>query len=57
MTEMLCKDCDAIVQFVTPDCDDSPEDCGELMCVICGTAITLGGMLLVEERTRASHAA
>ena len=57
MTEMLCKDCDAIVAFVTPDCDDSPEDCGELMCVICGTAISVGGMLIVEERARVTDAA
>jgi hypothetical protein len=40
--EMLCRDCDAVVAFVTPDVEDAPDD---LMCVLCGTAITLGGWL------------
>ena len=46
MTEMLCKDCDKIVLFVTPECDDAPEDCGDLMCVLCGAAVTLGALLI-----------
>lgn len=46
MTEMLCKDCDAIVLFVAPDCDDAPEECGDLMCVLCGAAVTVGGLLV-----------
>jgi hypothetical protein len=48
MTEMLCKDCDKIVLFVTPECDDAPEDCGDLMCVLCGAAVTLGALLISE---------
>lgn len=59
MTEMLCKECDAIVLFVAPECEDGHEDCADLMCVLCGTAITFGGMLLAPEETRvdAAHSA
>ena len=49
MTEMLCKDCDAIVLFVVPECEDGHDDCGDLMCVMCGAALTFGGMLLQHE--------
>lgn len=45
--EMLCKDCDAVAMFVQPVTDDPVED---LMCVVCGTAITFAGVLLVERR-------
>ena len=48
MTEMLCRDCDKVVQFVPPVCDDGTDEF-ELMCVVCGTAITFGGMLLTEQ--------
>jgi len=50
MTELLCKDCDAIVLFVTPECEDG--DCGDLMCVLCGAAISIGGLLLDERAGR-----
>ncbi|MCW2586130.1 MAG: hypothetical protein JWN55_1646 [Frankiales bacterium] len=56
MTEMLCGDCDAIVLFVTPECDDG-QDCGDLMCVLCGAAVTFGGLLVAEEAVRRSAAA
>ena len=56
MTEMLCKDCDAIVLFVTPECEDG-QDCGDLMCVLCGAAISIGGLLVDERATRTSTAA
>ena len=32
---MLCKDCDRVLPFAAPLCDDG-QDCGDLMCVICG---------------------
>jgi hypothetical protein len=53
---MLCKDCDAIVLFETPECDDG-QDCGDLMCVMCGAAISIGGLLLDERVARAISAA
>ena len=56
MTELLCKDCDAIVLFVTPECEDG-QDCGDLMCVLCGAAITFAGLLLDERPGRRSSAA
>ncbi len=40
--ELLCKDCDAVALFVQPVTEDPVDD---LMCVICGTAITFAGML------------
>lgn len=43
--EMLCKDCDAVAMFVQPVNEDPVED---LMCVICGTAVTFAGVLLRE---------
>jgi hypothetical protein len=45
--EMLCRDCDAVAMFVQPVTEDPVDD---LMCVICGTAITFAGGLLVERR-------
>jgi hypothetical protein len=56
MTEMLCKDCDAIVLFVAPECEEGPDDSSDLMCVLCGAAISFGGMLLVHDATQASAA-
>jgi hypothetical protein len=55
VTEMLCSDCDKVVMFEVPWCDDG-QNAGDLMCVICGDAVTLGG-LLVQERARESTAA
>ena len=43
--EMLCKDCDAVAMFVQPVTEDPVED---LMCVLCGAAITFAGVLLRE---------
>ena len=57
MTEMLCKDCNAIVLFVAPVCEDGHEDCDDLMCVVCGAAISFGGLLVQLEETRSSSAA
>jgi hypothetical protein len=48
---MLCKDCEKVVPFEVPDCDDG-QDCGDLMCVICGCAVTLGGLLVGEAAAR-----
>jgi hypothetical protein len=41
--EMLCSDCEKVVPFVQPLTDEAPDD---LMCVLCGTAITFAGFLL-----------
>ena len=38
-TERLCSDCDRIVAFVVPACDDGQDE-GDLMCVVCGAAVT-----------------
>ena len=56
--EMLCKDCDAIALFVAPPIEEGCQD-GDLMCVVCGTAISFGGMLLsaFDGDARASSAA
>jgi hypothetical protein len=42
VTERLCKDCDGVVTAV-PDVDDGWDL--DLMCVICGAALSLGGLL------------
>jgi len=43
--EMLCRDCDAVAMFVQPVTEDPTDD---LMCVLCGTAITFAGVLIPE---------
>ena len=50
--EMLCKDCDRIVEFVQPACEDGFDEF-DLMCVLCGAALTFGGMLAPEQRVGA----
>jgi hypothetical protein len=45
--EMLCRDCDVVAVFVQPVTDDPVED---LMCVICGTAVTFAGVLAPQRR-------
>ena len=42
VTERLCKDCDGVVAPVPDVQDDWDLD---LMCVICGAALSLGGLL------------
>ncbi len=45
--ELLCKDCDRLLPFTAPVCEDGQDD-GELMCVVCGTAVSVAcGLLLV----------
>lgn len=56
VTEMLCKDCDAMALFVVPECEDGQDE-GDRMCVVCGAAISLGGMLLAEVAPTAEDAA
>ena len=46
MTERLCKDCDGLL-VEAPDLDVAEADL-DLMCVLCGAALTLGGMLFGE---------
>ena len=45
--EMLCRDCDVVALFVQPVTEDPAED---LMCVICGAAITFAGVLAPQRR-------
>ena len=45
VTERLCKDCDGLLEV--PDLG-TPDGDLDLMCVLCGAALTLGGMLLGE---------
>ena len=44
MTEMLCSDCEKVVLFEAPE-HDAPED---LMCVVCGAAVTVSGLLVAD---------
>ncbi|MGZ6825326.1 MAG: hypothetical protein ACXVGH_00925 [Mycobacteriales bacterium] len=53
MTEMLCKDCDKVVLWVRPECEDGLGEL-DLMCVLCGAAITYGGMLDLDDRRTAA---
>jgi hypothetical protein len=46
VTERLCKDCDGLL-VEAPDAGLVEGDL-DLMCVLCGAALTLGGMLLGE---------
>ena len=55
MTERLCKDCDGVVAVV-PESDGFGDDL-DLMCVICGAALSLGGMLQGEIDALAADAA
>ena len=48
MTEMLCRDCDKVVLFVKPECEDGLGEL-DLMCVLCGAAITFGGLLQLHD--------
>jgi hypothetical protein len=45
--ELLCRDCGVVALFVQPDTEDPVED---LMCVICGAAITFAGVLAPQRR-------
>ena len=54
MTERLCRDCDGLLAQA-PDAADEWDL--ELMCVICGAALTLGGLLLGELEARDEDAA
>lgn len=55
VNEMLCKDCDKVALFVQPDCDDGCDEF-DLMCVLCGAAITFGGMLTLSDARESSAA-
>lgn len=54
VTERLCKDCDGLVSEVP-----EPQDAWDLdlMCVICGAALSLGGLLLGEAEAREEQVA
>lgn len=48
--ELLCKECDRLLPFAAPRCDDGQDD-GDLMCIVCGTAVTFASGLLIDVRT------
>jgi hypothetical protein len=54
VTERLCKDCDGLVDQAPDVLDEWDLD---LMCVICGAALSLGGLLVGEADAREEHAA
>ena len=33
-----CSRCEVLVDFERPMCDDHPQDCPELVCLLCGAA-------------------
>ncbi len=47
LLELLCKECDRLLPFASPRCEDGQDD-GDLMCVVCGTAVTFSTGLLRE---------
>jgi hypothetical protein len=49
VTERLCKDCDGLLDHV-PDAEDDWDL--DLMCVLCGAALSLGGLLMGEADAR-----
>ena len=54
MTERLCSDCDGLLVEAPEAGDESDLD---LMCVLCGAALTLGGLLQGELEALAEDAA
>ena len=51
MTERLCSDCDGLVALAPNDDGvgwDALDSELDLMCVVCGAALSLGGLLLGE---------
>jgi hypothetical protein len=54
VTERLCSDCDGLLVHAPEVGDESDLD---LMCVLCGAALSLGGLLLGELEARAEDAA
>jgi hypothetical protein len=47
VTETVCSDCEGALALVTADGDLPGADL-DLMCVVCGAALSLGGLLLGE---------
>ncbi len=54
MNERICSDCDGLLVNVP---DLGGESDLDLMCVLCGAALSLGGLLLGELEAREEHAA
>jgi hypothetical protein len=54
VTERLCSDCHGLLAQAPDAADEWDLD---LMCVICGAALSLGGLLLGEAEARAEDAA
>ena len=53
-SERVCNDCDGLLVHA-PDLGDESEL--DLMCVLCGAALSLGGLLLGELEALDEHAA
>ena len=47
MNERMCSDCDGLVDLAPREDDGVVWDL-DLMCVLCGAALSLGGLLLGE---------
>lgn len=41
-TERYCPSCATVVTFEQPPCPDHHDDCPELACTLCGTAMFAG---------------
>jgi hypothetical protein len=54
VTERLCSDCDGLLVHAPEVGDESDLD---LMCVLCGAALSLGGLLLGELEAQEEDAA
>lgn len=54
VTERVCSDCEGLLVSVPDLGEDSDLD---LMCVLCGAALSLGGLLLGELEALEEHAA
>jgi len=48
VTETLCTDCQGALAVVVVDDAETPGADLDLMCVLCGAALSLGGLLLGE---------
>jgi hypothetical protein len=47
---MHCRDCGTTQEFVTPICEDGHgDDCPDLMCVVCGLAVTRVALLMTDD--------
>ncbi|MQA01511.1 MAG: hypothetical protein GEV07_01865 [Streptosporangiales bacterium] len=50
--EFFCPSCAAVVAFEQPPCSDGHEECLDLACTLCGTALFAGGQAPWPQRRR-----